>query len=288
MLGMTRFHFLLALTQILGQHLEIEDLNQRALLLLKQQDCFIQTGIIKIIHPINLTMLEENVVSFLDISRKIDRNLPLSSLITRKSRQLADNLYKLKPIKNSRPKRWDIIGKGWKWLAGNPDADDLRIINKTFNELIDQTNEQIKINEVINERIFRITNTINQLTAVNNILSKETDALTLILSLDTMNNILEEIEDAILRARISLSDSKLLTLKEIFIIETIINEQGITTNFPEEALSYAKPKIVSKSDMLLYILEVPKTNGMCEIIKIIPLIVNDTQGLEIIHDTTEQ
>ena len=91
-----------------------------------------------------------------------------------------------------------------------------------------------------------------------------------------MNNILEELEDAILRARISLSNSKLLTLKEIFPIETIINEQGITTNFPEEALSYAKPKITSKTYMLLYILEVPKTSGNCELIKIIPLIVNNT------------
>ena len=64
--------------------------------------------------------------------------------------------------------------------------------------------------------------------------------------METMNNILNELEDEILRSRISLSNSKLLTLKEIFLIETIINEQGITTNFPEKALSYAKPKIACK------------------------------------------
>lgn len=91
-----------------------------------------------------------------------------------------------------------------------------------------------------------------------------------------MLNILEEIEDAILRARVSQSNSKLLTLKEIFLIETVISEQNITTNFPEEALNYAVPKIASKCDMLLYILEVPKTNGNCQIIKTIPLVVNDT------------
>lgn len=273
---MFKFFFLLAFTQILSQHLEIDDLHQNPILLLKEQNCYIQTGIIKIVHPINLTSLEENVSLFINISRKIDKTFPLASLIVRKSRQLADNLYKLKPMKRSRQKRWDIIGKGWKWLAGNPDADDLRIINSTFNSLIDQSNEQIKINEIINERISKITHTINEITSINNLLLNETSAISLLISLDTMNGILEEIEDAILRARVSLANSKLLTLKEIFMIETIMNDQGITTNFPEEALSYTKPKIASKTDMLLYILEVPKTNDHCEIIKIIPLVVNNT------------
>lgn len=137
---MFKFFFLLAFTQILSQHLEIDDLHQNPILLLKEQNCYIQTGIIKIVHPINLTSLEENVSLFINISRKIDKTFPLASLIVR------NNLYKLKPMKRARQKRWDIIGKGWKWLAGNPDADDLRIINSTFNSLIDQSNEQIKIN----------------------------------------------------------------------------------------------------------------------------------------------
>ncbi|XP_062555573.1 uncharacterized protein LOC134220510 [Armigeres subalbatus] len=196
----------ISIKQILGQYLEINDLHHNPLLMLKEQNCYIQTGIIKILHPINLTMLEINVALFLEFSRKIDQDLPMSNLILRKSRQLADNLYKLKPVRRNRHKRWDSIGKGWKWLAGTPDADDLRIINSTFNALVDQSNEQIKINRVINERISKITNTVNQLTSVNNILLKETDAITLLLSLDTMNNILEEIEDAILRARVSLSN----------------------------------------------------------------------------------
>lgn len=271
--------------QTLCQHLEIKNLHQDPILLFQIKDCFIQTGIIKIIHPINLTTLEDNVKSLLEISEKIDRSLPMSNLIIHKSKQIADNFYELKPIKVSRQKRWDIIGKTWKWIAGNPDAEDLRIINSTFNNLIDQSNEQIKINQMINERTTKITSTINHLiehhSSLNSILLKEIDAITLLLSMDALNNIIEEIEDTILRTRISLPNSKLLTLKEIFLIESILNEQGITTDFPEDALNYAKPKIASKSDMLLYILEVPKTTGNCQIIKVIPLIVNDT----IITDT---
>lgn len=272
--------FLYLFQQYLCQHLEIKNLNQDSLLLLHLKNCYIQTGTIKIVHPINLTILEENVNAFLEISRKIDRTLPMSDLITRRSKQIADNLVQLKPIKTRRQKRWDSLGTAWKWLAGSPDADDLRLINSSMNNLIDQSNEQIKVNNVINERIVKITNTINQLidhhTSLNTILLKEMDAITLLLSLDATNNILEEIEDTILRARISLPNSKLLTLKEIFLIESILNEQGITTDFPEDALNYVKPKIATKNDTLLYILEIPKTNGDCQIIKVIPLIVNNT------------
>ncbi|XP_055643840.1 uncharacterized protein LOC129780019 [Toxorhynchites rutilus septentrionalis] len=262
------------------QHLEIKCLNQDPILLMHLRNCYIQTGTIKIIHPINLTTLEENVNTFLEISRKIDRTLPISDLIIHRSRRIANNLIQLKPIKTKRQKQWDSIGTVWKWIAGSPDAEDLRIINSTLNDLIDQSNEQIKINHAIIDRLATITDNINQLidhhTSLNTILLKEMDAISLLLYLDATNNILEDIEDAILRARVSLPNSKLLTLREIFLVQSILNEQGIKTDYPEDALNYVKPKVASRNDTLLYILEIPKTNGNCQIIKVIPLIVNNT------------
>jgi hypothetical protein len=94
--------------------------------------------------------------------------------------------------------------------------------------------------------------------------------------MDTTNRILEDLEDTILRTRIELANSKLLSLKEILAIETLLNEQGIKTQFPEEALNYAKPKIAIRGDSLLYILQIPKVRGNCEIIQVIPLTVQNT------------
>lgn len=56
-------------------------------------------------------------------------------------------------------------------------------------------------------------------------------------------------------------------------MESLLNEQAIKTEFPEEALNYAKPKITARGDLLLYILQIPKVNGNCETIQIVPLIV---------------
>ena len=242
------------------QHLEIKDLNSDPVLLVKHRECRIQTGVTKIIHPINLTDLEANVFLFSKVARQTDTQLPMTQLILQKSRTLANNFYQLKPTKSRRAKRWDTLGSAWKWLAGNPDADDLRLLNTTMNKLINENNRQFQVNNVINNRIKDMTSTINKLieqqSITNKIILEEIDALTLILYIDTINDILEEIQDTIIRARISLASNKLLTLKEVFFLDSLLQNQGFELEFPEEALNYAIPKIVIKNDLLLYILEI--------------------------------
>lgn len=270
--------FLILLTFANSQHLEIKNLFSDPVLLLKHRECRIQIGVTKIIHPINLTNLETNVLLFNRIARQINNALPMSELLLQKSRALVNNFYQIKPMRSRRLKRWDKVGKTWKWIAGSPDADDLRLINKTLNVLISENNQQVQVNDVINIRIEEMTKTINTLieqqSITNKIILEEIDALTLILYIDTMNDILEEIQDTVIRAKISLASSKLLTLKEILFMDSLLQDQGLRLEFPEEALNYATPKIVTKHDLLLYILEVPQIEQRSsEVIEIIPLIV---------------
>lgn len=278
--SLTAFFILIAIALTTSENLEIRNLNNDPLLLLKINDCKLQIGYIKIIHPINITNLENNVYLFSKLARQIDRDLPISNLILQKSRELVNNLHQLKPMRPRRTKRWDTLGTAWKWIAGSPDADDLKIINTTLDELITENNHQTRINNIINTRIDEMATTVNRLiegqALQNKILLKELDAVTLLLFMDTTNSILEDLEDTILRTRIELANSKLLSLKEILTIETLLNEQGIQTNFPEEALNYAKPKIATRGDLLLYILQIPKVKGNCEIIRIFPLTIQNT------------
>lgn len=263
-----------------SQTLDIRDLSNDPVLLIKIRDCKIQIGNIKIIHPINITMLENSVYQFTKLAREIDKELPISKLILQRSSELVNNLHQLKPMKSRRTKRWDIIGTAWKWIAGSPDADDLKIINSTLNNLIEQNNQQLQVNNFINNRINNIATTVNKLieqqSAENKLLLQEMDAVTLFLYMDNINNILEDLEDTILRTRIKVTNNKLLSLKNILTIEAILNEQGISTQFPEEALNFAEPKIVTRGDIWLYILQIPKVKGNCEVIQIIPLTVQRT------------
>lgn len=261
--------------------MEIRNLHQDPILLVQHKECKIQTGLIKIVHPINITVIETNVNLINKIARKLDDNLPISQLVIRKSRELHSNLLQIKPAERKRKRRWDALGSAWKWLAGSPDADDLRIINRTTNDLIQENNRQIQVNQMISNRIADISNTVNQLIAQQNlenkILLEEYEAIKLLLYMDTLNSIITEIQDTILRTRISLPNNKLLTLKEILHIESLLHEQGIKTRYPEQALDYVNPKIATQNDLLLYILEIPELQkSQSEIIQIFPLIVDDT------------
>lgn len=264
-----------------GQKLEIRKLNDNPVLLLKRGECWIQTGSIKIVHPINLTSIERNVYLMNKVVKQIDSEHPISQLAKQKSRALIDNLRQVKPIQPRRQRRWDTLGTAWKWLAGSPDAEDLRVINSTIDELINENNRQVKVNRMVNARLTEMTDAINTLiehqNLENKILLEEYDSLTLLLYMDMTNRLLEEIMDTVIKTKIALPNSKLLTLQEITTIESLLQEQGIYTQFPEQALEYVEPKIAVKADVLLYILQVPKLHKTpSEIIQIIPLIVYDT------------
>lgn len=265
--------------------MEIRDLHSNPVLLIKLGNCGIQTGTTAIIHPINLTNVEENIFTYNKLARQLDPKLTISELVLKRNKDLFNTFYQIKPMKSRRVRRYDKIGTAFKWIAGTPDADDLRIINRTLNELIDGNNQQLQINNKINDRIQDITSTVNQMIqrngVQNQILLKEIDALTLLAYMDSTYNILRDIEDTILKSRLSLANSKLLTLKEILAIETIINEQGIKTQFPEDALNFIESKVAIKQDMLLYILRIPKIKANSEVIQIIPVIINNTIITEI-------
>lgn len=272
---------ILILSQINGQKLEIKKLNDDPVLLLEKRQCWIQTGTIKIIHPINLTTIEKNVNLMNKVARQLTNNHPISELVKLKSRELINNLRQVKPVQPRRQRRWDSLGTAWKWLAGSPDAEDLRLINRTINELIDENNVQVNVNRMINTRMKEMTDAINTLiehqNLENKLLLEEYDSLTLLLYMDTTNKFLEEILDTIIKTKIALPNSKLLTLHEILTVESILHEQGISTEFPEQALEFVEPKIALKADILLYILQVPKLQETpSKIIQIIPLIVNNT------------
>ena len=86
-----------------------------------------------------------------------------STLIIEEFNQI-DNVLKTL-ISTRRTKRWDSLGSAWKFVAGSPDANDLRIINSTINGLIQNNNAQVKINRELNQQmkefVFQTTQAIS-------------------------------------------------------------------------------------------------------------------------------
>lgn len=78
-----------------------------------------------------------------------------------------NNLLQIEPEEQKISKRQDLLGTTWKWLEakarGSPDAQDLRIINSTTNELIIQNNQQFDVNDRLNKKIYDLTKSINKI-----------------------------------------------------------------------------------------------------------------------------
>ena len=243
-----------------SQVLEISNLNNQPILTLRTGSCKIQTGNINIIHPINITEIEITVDLLSTIAYKNSNNF-LTHIVKHKIKELYSNLIQIKPQKHRRQRSIEMIGTAWKWIGGSPDAEDLRILNQTMNELIESNNQQYKVNEELGKRLQILTNAINKVIESKNrnqIMLDEIEVLSTIIKIDTINKLLENIQEAIMLSKASLASNKILSLKEIYTIRTLLEEQGIAVDLPDEALNLVKPRIAINANTLLYITRVPQ------------------------------
>jgi Gypsy protein len=266
--------FLCFFIKIHGQELKIHNLGKDLIAMIETKSCKIKIGVTKILHPINLTRIESTIDELLNtIDKKLNNNSALIRLLNHEAMKLENNLSQLKPKRN---KRWDSIGKIWKILAGSPDADDLKVINLTMNNLIDENNKQVKINKKIESEIDQILKITKRISINNNkIILEDIELITLIFNTQMINKELEQILDSIAKTKIKLVENRFLSKKEILEIGLMLEEQGIKLGIPEDALEWIQPSIATSKDTLLYIINVPKLQkDSAKVIKIRPLIVD--------------
>ena len=58
--------------------------------------------------------------------------------------------------------------------------------------------------------------------------------------IDTINTILEDIQDAIVRTKVELPSKKILSLKEIMSMRNLLVDQGINITLPDETLKFIR------------------------------------------------
>ena len=141
--------------------LHIHNLNDNPVAIIPFGNARIQTGYIRIINPIDLSEIENTIKNIQNVAVKQEIFIPLQKLIEAKKQRLDSSFLKLKPVK-FRPKRLDMIDTVWKHIGGSPDAEDLRIIERSLNQLTTENNKQILINNAIEQRLNNITEIINR------------------------------------------------------------------------------------------------------------------------------
>uniref|UniRef100_A0A8D8C320 (northern house mosquito) hypothetical protein n=1 Tax=Culex pipiens TaxID=7175 RepID=A0A8D8C320_CULPI len=87
-----------------------------------------------------------------------------------------------------------------------------------------------------------------------------------------MNKVLEGIQDAIILSKNSIIANRLLNAQELTFIRSLLIEEGVNSDLPDEALQHVTPKFAVNKELLLYILHVPRLfSKTVPIIQVYPL-----------------
>lgn len=252
--------------------IQITNLTDQPLAIIESGHMKIIEGQLKIIHKIDVELLRHSLDIFdKDFTTK-SSNSELQTLLILEVTKLKNNLVRITP--HNRIKRWDFWGTAIKWIAGNPDADDLRYLEGKIKELSNNNNHQIKINEDFTAKINELTKTMNEITAEN----QENDAnlISTLLNLRTINDQIEAIQDAIVLAKRNIVSHRLLTIEEVKLIANTLERQAIRLQMPEQALEYASTSIGVNQSTILYIITIPLTRKRTyEVLRLEPLIRNN-------------
>lgn len=241
--------------------MHIHDLTNSPLAVIPLGEAKIKIGFVRIIHPINLDNIKEVIFKInRDIQHKTQCNA-LQELIKIKNQKLYETFLKIKPFIR-RPKRWNAIGTTWKWIAGSPDAEDLKIINSSINSLVTSNNQQIMINKAISHQIQGITDVTNELLTDQQERMKnhsiEINQLIILSNLDLLQNQIDTLEESILLAKHGIPSSKLLSIHSFNQIATLLQEHNVHLTSFEELLTQSTAQVILNTTHIAYILKIPQ------------------------------
>lgn len=217
----------------------------------------IRTGYHRVIHTIDLEAIEANLDYIKNIASNISIINHLRDTVDFKLQSAYKKLHHIKPKKY---KRGLINGLGTiiKLIAGNPDQDDLDIINSNLesiehseNNISANQNAQVIINSEIQKSVNKMTETLkkieNQIGNQIKFVKIEMEQVNLIFNLDVIIKLLEDIEEQITFARSNLLNKNILTANETEYIWQKLAEQRIILNFKEEISQYTSCIVTVKN-----------------------------------------
>lgn len=163
----------------------------------------------------------------------------------------------------------DVIGRALKVIAGTPDAEDLRQIRLTENELIRENNRQIVINTHTQKQINALTLTVNEILKAQKAIQIDTSHLyETLLARNRMLTL--EIENLIMAITLATANIINPVIINDGDLEVILSKDstGISVT---SILSVSKTKILANNQEIHFIITLPKPKLICKKVLIFPV-----------------
>lgn len=237
------------------------DYSNSQILTLQAGKAKIQIGNFKIIHDINLQQFDKVIKDMTNtLQNDVTDTHPLFPFLNHELLQTVELLEDLKP-RMVKKRSLNFIGSAWKWIAGNPDHEDFVTIKEKINNSLENSNKQVIINKLLTDRMNNLTKVTNNLQAFikNNDNLKQNFVLGLQYRLRLVKEELVNIKHAIHWAKSGIVNTMLLSKNEIKLALNILDKENLPYHSSEEALEFAKVKVITDRMSLLYIVNIPIT-----------------------------
>ncbi|XP_021702588.1 uncharacterized protein LOC5578241 isoform X2 [Aedes aegypti] len=245
--------------------IRIYDLTNNPIAIIPLGQARISNSYIRVIHPVNLTAIKDAIDLFDYVTKNSDLNNSLFDQVIRKKINKIHLTFN-RIVPQNRFKRWESLGRAWKYVSGSPDADDLKVINSTINSLVTENNNQIHINNVFEKRMRNLTRTFNLLIdneqKLENVTFKSFDSLNFVFELDELLYYLEVVEESITLARSSIPNSRIIHERELEAIQRILNGNGFGLDSVDSILNIASAYVMFNKDTFIYILKIPRIKNV--------------------------
>ncbi|XP_058064657.1 uncharacterized protein LOC131214292, partial [Anopheles bellator] len=238
-----------------GQNISISSLEKIPIFAFKRGDARVTFGNNYYIHHFNVSAIQREI-RILSTEFSSLEETQFTTIIEQEFTNAYEMLKNTFPIHRS--KRWDAIGTVWKFIAGSPDADDLRLINSTINDLITNNNLQVKINKDLTLQLTETLQRIQEALKLSRDSSIDFYSINILLNLKYLSEKLSLVTDSIALAKLGITNPRILNKNEIDLLISDITKQELPIQTVTEALSYTSTKIATNNNEILFIISCPR------------------------------
>lgn len=229
----------------------------------------IRLGYERIVKKINLRSIETNLNHIEKMALSFRTRDHLHETLMRKIEKAREKLKGLQPHRQKRG-LINALGTAVKYIAGNPDHEDLEIIHQSLETLQDHENKltgnqikQIKINTNFQSRINNVTETLrkisSQISLINNTLREDTtlEHINLIFNTDVLIHALEDIEEQVEFSKQDLLNKNILSFEDKKYIFQRLIQQNMDLTAIDEIFQFSAGSLSISKDNIIILVKIP-------------------------------
>ena len=277
-------------------HLQITDLNNNpGIFALKIGKTYVKQGYHKLIHEFKLHAFHAILRQYETIVKELEANPQLEEItrIVRQKHMQASIILQTLTPRFKQKRSIELLGSVIKSITGNLDNQDLlkltnqiQTLRNSNNMLINENNEQIRINEVFEKRINNLTKeAYRQSIEVSKFIRQARLGLdrsidwqhtlhihNIIFNLDDIRYQLDIIFGAIQLSKLGVISTALLQPSELELATQILQSQGVNISSYDQTYEYLESAAYHHDGSIIIIIKVPKfREGYYQLLRIEPI-----------------